>query len=265
MESFFIFRGSRIQYRIRGKGRAIVLVHGFLGSKDLWIAQESDLSKKYKTISIDLPGHGDSESLGYIHSMEIMADLIHALLKKLKIRKIILIGHSMGGYVSLAYAEKYTDSLNALILVNSTASRDSKSRLSSRKQLINLLPKKRLILLQGLIESFFVVEGRNRRYGVAKYLRWAKKCDPKGIVASVRGMMERKEREIILKFAPYPYCIIAGIQDPIVPIKQNRTEVKLNSNACLVELEDSGHISPLEKPWKLNSEILSFLSAIDLN
>ena len=159
----------------------------------------------------------------------------------------------------MAFAEKYTDSLKALILVNSTASRDNKARLKSRQQLIDMLPKKRAALLRSLVDSFFVIQNSKRRYEMTRYLNWAETCDPKGIVASVRGMMERKEREIILKFAPYPYCIIAGKEDPIISLKQNRAEAKLNPLGKLLEIEDSGHITPLEKAWKLNAEMIRFL------
>jgi len=259
MDSYFIFRGSKIHYRVKGKGNAIVLVHGFLGSKDLWKDQESDFSKGYKTISLDLPGHGKSESLGYVHSMEILGDLLFALIKHLKIRKITLVGHSMGGYVALAFAEKYTDHIKRLILVNTTAASDSKERLKSRKQLIQLLPKKRKELLNQLVKSFFVIDNFKRRYIMKSYRRWAAACDSKGIVASVRGMMERKEREIILKFAPYPYLIIAGEKDPIIELKQNQSESKLNPTGELVNLQESGHISPMEQSWRLNRIILQFL------
>ena len=91
------------------------------------------------------------------------------------------------------------------------------------------------------------------------YRRWAAACDSKGIVASVRGMMERKEREIILKFAPYPYLIIAGKKDPIIELKQNQSESKLNKNGELIILQESGHISPMEQSWRLNRIILQFL------
>lgn len=265
MESSFYFRGSKIHFQSRGNGRAVVLVHGFLGSHKLWQSQVQELSKRYRTIAVDLPGHGLSESLGYLHSMELLADLIRALLKHLKIRKIILIGHSMGGYVSLAFAEKYTDCLQGLILVNTTAASDSSKRKKSRQQLIDLLPKKRSQLLSQLVNSFFVIPSLKRRFAVMKYQNWAMQCESRGIAASVKGMMERKEREIILKFAPYPYLIVAGEKDPIVELKQNQSEVKLGKDGRLVVLEDSGHISPLEQPWKLNQIITKFLKEKGFN
>lgn len=259
MRATFTFRGSKISYHIHGKGSAILFIHGFLGSSELWRDQITDFKKSHRLILLDLPGHGKSESLGYMHSMEMLADLIHALLRELRIRKVILVGHSMGGYAALAFAEKYTDQLKALVLVNSTAAADSKSRKTSRRQLIKLLPKKKDQLIKNLLDSFFVIEGYKRRFMLNRYKRWADAASPQGIAASVKGMMERKEREIILKFAPYPYLIIAGEKDPIVGLRQNKKEAQLNPSGQLFILEDSGHISPLEKPWELNAALKQFI------
>lgn len=262
MKSTFLFRGANIQYRDQGKGSALVLIHGFLGCQDLWEAQFKDLRKIYRVISLDLPAHGGSDSLGYLHSMELLADLVNGLVKHLKLRKIHLVGHSLGGYIALAFAEKYTDKLKSVILINSSAAADTEQRKKSRQQMIKLLPKKRDPLIKKLVQSFFVVESLKRRHIVRKYQRWALGCDDRGIVATVRGMMERKEREIILKFAPYPYLIIIGKQDPIISIKQSRLEAKLGAKGELLIYEDSGHMSPLEIPWKLNSAISAFLRKV---
>ena len=106
-----IFRQGRIRYKQQGKGRAVILLHGFLEDLHIWDEFSSELSKSYRVISIELPGHGKSENFGYVHSMELMADAVMAVLKQERLRKVVIIGHSMGGYVSLAFAEKYSDHL----------------------------------------------------------------------------------------------------------------------------------------------------------
>ena len=127
----------------------------FLASNQLWEAQFEDLSKRYRVIAPDLPGHGSSDSLGYLHAMELLAEAVDALIRHLGLRKVVLIGHSLGGYVSLAFAEKYTDKLKGLILINTTASADSSQRKASRDQLIKMLPKKFDMVINSLVESFF--------------------------------------------------------------------------------------------------------------
>src|SRR5690554_2079226 len=129
------FKNGTISYEVTGKGSAVVLLHGFLADKSLWENTSSDLSKTYRIFSIDLPGHGDSSSFGYLHTMEFMAEAIFQVLRFNRIRKAFLIGHSLGGYVALAFAEKYPDMVKALLLINSTAKSDTIERKKSREQL----------------------------------------------------------------------------------------------------------------------------------
>lgn len=259
MRSNFNFRGSKIYFRQQGKGRAIILLHGFLANHQLWEAQFTDLSRSYRLIAMDLPGHGRSENLGYLHTMELLAEMVNALIRHLKLRKVVLIGHSLGGYIALAFAEKYTDKIKGLILVNSTASADTPRRKASRKKMIGLLPKSRKKVLKALVKSFFVIPSFQRPYLIRSYERWALDCHEQSIVATMRGMMQRKEREIILKFAPYPFLIIAGESDPIIDIQQSIIEAELSKNGRLEVFEDSGHMSVLESPWFLNRKITEFL------
>jgi len=107
MENTFQYKNISISYAVSGKGSAVVLLHGFLENKTMWHKIKKVLSKKYKVVSIDLLGHGKTESLGYVHTMEDQAEMIKAVLNHLKLRKYVLIGHSMGGYISLAFAKKF--------------------------------------------------------------------------------------------------------------------------------------------------------------
>ena len=120
-----LYKNTQIYYTDTGKGTAVVLLHGFLENKTMWDVYVSELSKKNRIITIDLLGHGETESLGYIQTMEENADVVHDVLSKLRIRKAILVGHSMGGYVALAFAELYPEKMKGLVLLNSTSKEDS--------------------------------------------------------------------------------------------------------------------------------------------
>ena len=102
MEKWLLFKNTKISYTDTGKGAVVVLLHGFLENKYMWKDVIPIISKNKRVLAIDLLGHGKSECIGYIHSIELMAEVVFAVLKSLRIRKITLIGHSMGGYVSLA-------------------------------------------------------------------------------------------------------------------------------------------------------------------
>ena len=121
---------------MKGKGAAVVLLHGFLENATMWNSVADSLSKNNRVVCIDLLGHGQTACLGYVHTMESMAEAVAAVLTHLKIRKSVFIGHSLGGYVSLAFAEKNPDNVKGLCLMNSTTRADNANRVELRNRAI---------------------------------------------------------------------------------------------------------------------------------
>jgi len=103
MTKYVDFKQGKIRYTDSGKGRVVVFLHGFLESLEMWRFYQN-LPNYIRKICIDLPGHGKSDNFGYVHSMELMAEGVRAVLKNEGIRKVVVVGHSMGGYVGLAFA-----------------------------------------------------------------------------------------------------------------------------------------------------------------
>lgn len=258
MKSSIEYRGAKLSYQIQGKGRAIILLHGFLGAKEVWKKYIPRLSKQYKVIALDLPGHGESDSLGYLHSMEIMAEGLKALLETLKIRKCILVGHSLGGYVGLAFSEKYPDSLLGLVLLNSTAKGDSQQKIKSRNQLIKLVKKNRQRAIDLLVPTFFNPRSRKTHYYIRAYRKMAQKCDEQAIIATVEGMKIRKEREIVLKFVPFPFLFIIGEKDEVLDANDLIKQAKLGVHSNYQIVEGSNHMSLLENEEKVYKAIREF-------
>lgn len=116
MIKFTTFRKARIRYSDEGKGRTIVLIHGFPENLEIWKEFSAILSKGFRVIAIDLPGLGESENIGYVHTMDLMAKCVHSVLEELQLRKYVLVGHSMGGYVGLAFAELFPENIKGLCL-----------------------------------------------------------------------------------------------------------------------------------------------------
>lgn len=245
-----IFKQGKISFSDEGKGRAIFLIHGFLGNKSLWRAHVKELKKSFRVICIDLPGHGASDAFGYLHSMEFMAESVKAVLDALKIRKTVMLGHSLGGYVALAFAEKYPDCLLGLILMNSTAQGDSASKKKSRNQLLELLKKDQFKALNLLVPNFFTFKTRTRHWKIKQYLKAANECSLKGIAATIEGMKIRKEREILLRFSPFPFLYFIGLYDGVLATKQQEKEVSLSEKGNSVLFESSSHMIYLEEPFK---------------
>ncbi len=261
MGKTFLFLGEQVHYTIKGKGKAIVLIHGFLGSHQVWDAYSETILKNHQLICIDLPGHGKSPAIAFVHQMELLAELLEALRKHLKLKKWSLVGHSLGGYVALAYAELFPNAIRKLILINSSANADGEERKKSRDKFVRLLKKEQVRAIELLVPSFFegtATLGRGSR--IKAYLKQAKRASLKGIIASVEGMKLRKQREIILKFAPYPFLLIGSKNDSIVPLKNMEHQSKLNSNGEFVCLENASHMSILEYPGKLSKIIHQFIN-----
>ncbi|PKP26115.1 MAG: alpha/beta hydrolase, partial [Bacteroidetes bacterium HGW-Bacteroidetes-22] len=110
------FQGKTIHFRIQGEGETIVLLHGFLESLAIWDTFSKELARDFRVISIDLPGHGQSDTIDAIHSMELMSEVLHEVLVLNSIDRCVIIGHSMGGYVTLAFTARYPEMTAAIAL-----------------------------------------------------------------------------------------------------------------------------------------------------
>ncbi len=263
MRKFHSYLGEKIAYEIVGKGQTLVLIHGFLGSRNSFKPLIQRLKNQYKVLSIDLPGHGDSSPIGYVHDMELLADLLKSLLDKNRLRRVFLIGHSLGGYVTLAFAEKYPDQLKGLVLLNSTATADSTMRLKSRNQLIELIKKDREKAIGLLIPSFFQGDSQKTKRLIRDYKKEARRCSTRGIIASIEGMKKRVDREIVLKFAPYPYLVLIGENDGILDTDQQILEGSLGEEGRYEILENSSHMSFLELPGKVYNSLRRFVREVN--
>ncbi|MDZ7845315.1 MAG: alpha/beta hydrolase [Owenweeksia sp.] len=123
--SSFDFKGISFSYSDFDKGPAVIFLHGHLENRSMWRDIVKEIPKSYRKITLDLPGHGESGNLGYVHTMEDMAEAVKALVNHLKLKRFILAGHSMGGYVALAFAEMFPEQVKGLILMNSNTKADT--------------------------------------------------------------------------------------------------------------------------------------------
>ena len=160
MQQFVIYKNIEIAYSVSGKGNALVLLHGFLETSTMWKPFVNEFSNTHKVITIDLLGHGKTPCLGYIHTMEELAETVFAVLKELNLRKIHIAGHSMGGYVALAFAEMYPDYVKGLCLINSTARADSVARKANRDRAIKAVKYNHKQFIRMAISNLFRPKNR---------------------------------------------------------------------------------------------------------
>ena len=255
------FKNTAICYTDQGKGTAVVLLHGFLENQSMWNAILPELIKKNRIITIDLLGHGASECLGYVHSMEDQADVVHHVLNELKIRKAVFIGHSMGGYVALAFAELYPDTVKGIVLVNSTSRADSDERKRNRDRAIVAVKQNYSAFIRVSIANLFSENNRERLADRIEEVKLeALKTPLQGIVAALEGMKIRKDREVMLHFAPYPIQLILGKKDGVLLYEENRDQI-LDTHVQLTTFED-GHMSHIENQAELLAVLSGFLKRV---
>jgi pimeloyl-ACP methyl ester carboxylesterase len=256
-----LYKNTKISYSDTGKGNAIVLLHGFLENQTMWQNLIPELSKKHRIITIDLLGHGESGCLGYVHSMEDNAEAVRAVLSKMRIRKAVFVGHSMGGYVALAFAELYPATLKGLVVLNSTSKADSEERKTNRSRAINAVKKDYIGFVRLSIANLFNPDNRELLVDEIEKVRVEALQTPlQGIVASLEGMKIRKDREILLRSATYPILLILGIKDPVLNYEDGLKQIE-NTSIKRITFPD-GHMSHIENREELLKVLLYFFKEI---
>jgi pimeloyl-ACP methyl ester carboxylesterase len=259
MSGFVEFRNDRISYTVYGKGRVLVLLHGFLGSKEIWQDIAPSLSRSFRVVCIDLPGHGESASYGYVHSMEMMAHSVKAVLDHLRLRRYVLAGHSMGGYVALAFAELFPEHVKGLCLMHSTAYADNDEKKQDRERALKLLRANRRLYTTETIKGLFATTNlKYMKKEIAFAASVAAKTSRQGIAAALRGMKDRPARDVVLALANYPVMMAIGEHDNVLPPSQLMEQTRLLKFPTIVSLEHDGHFGFLESPRRMLKVLRKF-------
>lgn len=237
----------KIHYTTEGKGKALVLLHGFTESLDIWKDFSASLSKIYQVICIDLPGHGKSDYLGEIHSMESMAEIVKKVIDVEKITECVICGHSMGGYVTLSFAEKYPKYIKGLCLFHSTAFEDTEEGKAKRAKAIEIIEKNHQSFICSFIPDLFAPSNRKLlEKEINILIENARNMSKQAIIASQQGMMERKNMLHILENADYPVLFIAGKQDTRIPFEKITDQIILPKVSYSLLLHNAAHMGYLE-------------------
>jgi pimeloyl-ACP methyl ester carboxylesterase len=251
-------KGIPIFYTDRGSGQTIVLLHGFLENSNMWNQLIPEITKNHRAVAIDLLGHGQTGCLGYVHSMELMAEAVRAILISLKIEKFTCIGHSMGGYVALAYAEKYPKTLTGLCLMNSTFLADDEDRKILRTR-ANIMAKTNFEnLVRMSFINLFSTESKKRFHTeIETALKDALKTPIQGYMAANEGMKIRKDKTQLFKSLSIKKLLIIGKNDPILDAELVN-KIITNTNFEIVEFSE-GHMSHIENKEELAYTLTYFI------
>ena len=253
------FNEKKIYYAESGKGKTIVLLHGFAETSKIWDSFRDDLSESYRVIVIDLAGHGKSEVLEPIHTMELQAEVVFEVLKQRKVKNCLMIGHSMGGYVTLAFASKYPEMLKGIGLFHSHSYPDSPVERTNRGRIIKIINQDKFGFLAGFFPSLFPVGSRKKFAKEIKTLiQRAKEIPKEGIIAAQEGMKIRKNQSAVLKSIQVPVLFILGLKDSKSPIDRLWKMVSLPRHSECLILRDVGHMGYIEVPEETLSTIKGF-------
>ena len=251
------YKGSKIFYTDEGKGKAIILLHGFLENSSMWQEITTVLALKNRVICIDLLGHGQTECVGYIHTMETMADAVKAVTKQLKLRKIDFIGHSMGGYVALAFAKKHPENIRSLCLLNSTAQADSEERKQIRLRAIEMAKTNYTALVKMGVSNLFAPTSNSLfKEAINTIKKEALQTPLQGYLAATEGMRLRENTESVLQSIP-KRLIITGEHDPILPLEIIEAEAKRTQTPLTIV--PNGHMSYIEAKEEVIQALQDFL------
>jgi len=251
------YKGISIAYSVSGQGKTVTLLHGFLENSTMWKDTVTVLEKTHQVITIDLLGHGKTECLGYVHTMEDFANAINVVLTHLNITSTTLIGHSLGGYVALAFAEIKPELIKGLCLMNSTPFADSEERILLRNRAIKVAKSNYENLVSMSISNLFFEDNRLRFEKEIEHIKTeALKTPLQSYVATQEGMKIRIDRTAILENLNCKKLIIAGKNDPILS-KSDVLHLE-QLNGITITILDGGHMSHVENKEEFLQEIVRF-------
>lgn len=238
-----------LHYTTSGSGKeTLVLLHGFLENSLIWRDLEPFLSKEFSIVKIDLPGHGNSPRIAEVQTMELMAAEVKKVIEHLGISQFHLLGHSMGGYISLAFTEKYPSLVKTMTLFFSSFLADTDEKKEQRKKSYRVIQDAFPHYVNAGVVNYF---NANELDLLRKKIDFAKEValstDPLGALACAKGMVERPNRKTVLENFNGKILVIAGNHDNAVNTEKTIKNLPDRTNIKSYIL-DCGHDGHLERP-----------------
>lgn len=254
------YQQKKIRYSDEGKGNVIVLLHGFIERIEIWKDLSHDLSKDNRVICIELPGHGESEVIAPTQTMELMAEMVYEILQNIGITEIVMVGHSMGGYVALSFAEKYPIMLKGLGLFHSHALEDRPEAKLGRERTIEIIKLNREGFIFNFIPELFAACNREKFSKDIEILKeGAQTLTAEALIACLQGMRERTDKLMLLMEIDVPVMFIAGKDDSRVSMTSLMAQSVIPKHSEILILGDCGHMGYIEKKEETTNFIRQFV------
>ena len=252
MTDSITFKNAPIHYSKTGKGPVVILLHGFLGSLEIWNDFTVMLEKEFTVLKIDLPGHGRSGLLGEVNSMPDMAEVVMAVAGYEKVDNFVVCGHSMGGYIAVELAKLEPNRMKGMVLMHSHAAPDDEQGKESRHRTINIVKLNHTGFIRQFIPDLFSEENKERLAPEIEILsNRAASTSAKSIIASLEGMKERAGALDLLIQSDMPIFFVIGRNDTRMPYNKVMAQAMLARNVQVQLLDKVAHMGFLEAPEKI--------------
>jgi pimeloyl-ACP methyl ester carboxylesterase len=260
MTKTFLIEGKKIVYRLIGSGKPVILIHGFGEDGEIWKHQVQFLKDTFQLIVPDLPGSGQSEMINDM-SLEGIAEVIHSIIHEEDMDSCPVIGHSMGGYITLALAEKYWNHVSAFGLFHSTAFADSEEKKVARRKGIEFINQQGAFeFLKTATPNLFCQQTKDERPGlIDEQIAVSDNFSPAALVSYYNAMINRPDRTEVLRKATVPVLFIMGKYDTAIPLEDGLKQCHLPENSYIHILHQSGHMGMLEETETSNLLLKNFL------
>jgi pimeloyl-ACP methyl ester carboxylesterase len=265
MNRSFRFENIKVTYSDTGKGHTIILLHGYLITKEVWQPVGEIISREFRVLAVDLPGHGGSGVAGEIHTMEFLAEAARAAINDAGAERVLLAGHSMGGYAALAFAEKYPEMLSGYVLFHSHPWADAPETVEKRKREIDIVRagKKDIMYPQNISMMFAERNLDPLAEQVEKLKSYAARNPAEGIIAMLYGMIARPCRVSVVENGRRPLLWVLGRHDRYFSPEKALRDIKLPDNGEVVILENSGHLGFIEETERSAELLTGFSASLD--
>jgi pimeloyl-ACP methyl ester carboxylesterase len=262
--NFISYKSADIFYRVIGKGSPVVLIHGFAEDGEVWKYQTDFLKDHYQLIIPDLPGSGQSAFNDQLSTMDDYAEVIKAILDNEKITNCILIGHSLGGYITLAFEEKYPQLLKAFGLFHSTAFADTEEKKQTRLKAIDFINANGVYnFIKSTTNNLFAnLFKKDHPEQIEALIEQGRNFSSGALIQYYRAMIARPDRVHVLKNSTKPVLFIIGEQDNIIPFQSSLQQCHLPAQSHINILANSGHMGMWEETTKANQILTHFLTFI---
>lgn len=248
-------------YAISGTGKPVFFIHGFAEDHTIWNAVVREVCANYLCIIPFLPGCGHSALTSGEINMELLADFVYAILKQEHLESVAIFGHSMGGYISLALAEKHPRVFKLLSLVHSSAFADSPEKKQTRMDAVRHIQQHgKDAFIQLLIPKLYAEQTGHLENEKKRHREMAMQYSDEAIIKFYIAMANRRDQSKTLKDLHIPVQIITGDEDASLPLDQAIQQSQLSNVTKLDIFPQTGHTSYYEKPEALKKCIIDFLN-----